>query len=120
MMVVARQSPGHYLGPMYAAILKLFTLVALALLPFGMSAAMAAPVDYTAAMSQDCDHHGGQPAEKSTQQSADCAIACSMLIPADTRLDEPLPAARLPAARLLVESGAGIHPEIATPPPKLS
>jgi hypothetical protein len=105
-----------------AAFWKLFVLLAVMLMPFGMGVAMAAPVNQapTATTAQHCDEHGGQPAEKSTRQSADCAIACSMLIPADTRLDEPLPAARLPAARLLVESGAGLHPETATPPPKLS
>ena len=118
---VARQLFGAYLGPMSATILKLFTLLALALMPFGMSAAMAGPVDHSsAATAEHCGEHGGQPAEKSTKQSVDCAMACSMLIAAETRIGELAPAVRLAPARPFAKRGTGLHPDTATPPPKSS
>ena len=105
---------------MGAQILKLMSLLALVLMPFGMSAAMAAPGHQpTAATAEHCGEHGGQPAEKSPKQSAACAVACSMLIAAETPMDEPAPAVRLPPARPLAERGTGLHPDTATPPPKL-
>jgi hypothetical protein len=105
-----------------AALWKLFVLLAVMVMPFGMSAVMAASVNHApaAVTSQHCDDHGGQPAEKSSKQSADCAIACSMLIAAETRIEEPAPAVRLVPARPLAERGTGLHPDTATPPPKLS
>ena len=105
-----------------AMVWKLLVLVAVVLMPFGMSAAMAASASHApaAAAAQHCNDHGGQPTEKSTKQSADCAIACSMLMVAETRLKDPLSAAHLPPAHPLAESGAGLHPDTATPPPKLS
>jgi len=107
---------------MPALILRLMTLLALALMPFGMGAASAAPVHHApaAATAQHCDEHGGQPAKASPDQALDCAMACSMLVAAEARVEEPAPLIRLPAAGLLIERSAGLHPETATPPPKLS
>jgi len=47
-------------------------------------------------------------------------MACSMLVAAEARVEEPAPLIRLPVAGLLIERAAGLHPETATPPPKLS
>lgn len=110
----------HYL-PRMAVLWKLLTIAALMLMPFGMSAAMAAPVDHTsAATAEQCGDHGGQPVEKSTKQLADCAMACSMLMAAETRIKELAPAVRLAPARPFAERGTGLHPDTATPPPKPS
>jgi hypothetical protein len=107
---------------MPAAILKLLTLVALALMPFGMSAASAAPVHHApaAGAARHCDEQGGQPAQTSSDKALDCAMACSMLVAAEARVEEPAPAVRLPAGRKPAERATGLHPDTATPPPKLS
>lgn len=100
---------------------KLLTLAALVLMPFGMSAAMAASGHHTSAatIAEHCGEHGGQPVQRSSHQATDCAITCSMLLNADSPIQEPLALAPLPAARPLAESSPGLHPETATPPPKL-
>ena len=105
---------------MPALILRLMTLLALALMPFGMGVASAAPVHHAPSAATACDEHGGQPAKASPDQALDCAMACSMLVAAEARVEEPAPLIRLPAAGLLIERAAGLHPETATPPPKLS
>lgn len=122
MQAVASQSFEAYFVPMFAVILRLLTLLALALMPFGMGAAMASSGHHAvaAASIEHCGEHGGQPVKQSPHHAADCAIACSMLLNAETRIQEPVPTVRLPAARPLAETSAGLHPETATPPPKPS
>jgi hypothetical protein len=104
------------------ALSKVFMLISLMLMPLGMSAAMAKPAHHSkvAMMAGHCGEHSGQPVKPSPSQAADCAIACSMLMTAETRLAEPLAVIRLPAARQLAEWHTGLHPETATPPPKSS
>ncbi len=107
---------------MPAKILRLLTLLALVLMPFGMGAASAAAGNAApaAATAQHCDDHGGQPTKTSRDDAMSCAIACSMLVVAEAGVDAPAPDVREPAARPLAERGAGVHPDTATPPPKLS
>ncbi len=121
MPVIARQGCAAYFAAMPAVILRVLTLVALALMPLGMGAAMAGPAHHApvAASAEHCGEQGGQPAGKSTKISVDC-IACSMTITAPARVQEPAAAVRLPAVRPLEVRGIGLHPETATPPPKLS
>lgn len=122
MRVVVSQSFGAYSTPMSAVILRFLSLLALVLMPFGMGAAISAPANRApaAATAEHCAEHGSQPAGKSAKHSADCAIACSMLMAPETRVEELAPAIRLPAARPLAERATGLHPDTATPPPKLS
>lgn len=104
---------------MPALILRMLTLFALVLMPFGMSAASAGPIHHTpAAAAQHCDEQGSQPVQ--APDAMDCALTCSMLVGAQPGAVEPLPPVRLPTARLPAESGAGLHPDTATPPPKLA
>jgi hypothetical protein len=118
---VASQSFEAYFVPMFAVILRLLTLLALALMPFGMGAAMAAPVHHpSAAMAQHCGEYGGQPDNKAAKHSADCTVACSGLLAAETAVADPPPAVRMQPARPLAELGTGFQPDIATPPPKRS
>ena len=102
-------------------ILKLLTLIALALMPFGMGAAMAGPAHHPAstASAGHCDEQGGQPAGDRSSIAPDCT-ACSMAIVAQARVHVPAAAARVPAARPFPVRGIGLHPETATPPPKSS
>ena len=104
---------------MPALIVKLLTLVALALMPFGMSAASAAPAHHApAAAARHCDEQGSQPVQSPDRM--DCAMTCSMLVGAQSGPAEPVPVLRLPTARLPAKRGAGLHPDTATPPPKLA
>ena len=102
-------------------VLKLFTLLALALLPFGMSNAGAAPAHHApAASGAHCDDHGGQPAEQSRDEAMDCAVSCSMLAVAQAQVNEPPVDHPILTAPRLAQRGAGLHPDTATPPPKLA
>src|SRR5688572_20627404 len=107
---------------MPAAILRLLTLAALVLMPFGMSAAAsAAPIHHApaAVSAGHCDERG-EPAGQSRDQATDCAVSCSMLALAEARIQEPVQAPPIAPARPLLERGTGLHPDTATPPPKHS
>jgi len=107
---------------MPAVILRLLTLLSLVLMPFGMSAASAAPAHHApaATTAEHCGEHGSQPDQTSPVNLADCAISCSMLLLAETRIEDPAPPVRLPPARPLADHRTGLHLDPATPPPKLS
>ncbi|HEU5286334.1 MAG TPA: hypothetical protein VFU20_07485 [Sphingomicrobium sp.] len=108
---------------MAATILRLLTLAALLLMPFGMQTASATPVHHASAAATaagHCDEQGGQPAGRSPDQAVDCAMACSMLAAAEIRAGDAVPIRGLPLQRPLADPGAGLHPDTATPPPKLS
>ena len=106
---------------MPALILRLLTLVALVLMPFGMGTAIAAPVYHAPASvsAAHCEDERREPVDQSTEQAIDCAMACSMVATAETGVDEPSPDLRLVMARPLAERGSDLHPDTATPPPKL-
>ena len=120
--VVASRGGRAYFPPMRALVLRLLTLISLVLMPFGMSAASAAPVHHApaAATVQHCDGQGGQPAQSLPDQALNCAMACSMLVAAEARIEEPALALRLPAGPTLSQPATGLHPDTATPPPKFS
>jgi hypothetical protein len=107
---------------MHALILRLLTLLALALMPFGMGAASAAPAHHApaAATAGHCGEHGRQPGKQSPENATDCAISCSMLLAAESRIEDPVPPVRLLPVRPLADRQTGLHPDTATPPPKLS
>ena len=107
---------------MASKFLKLLTLLALALMPLGMNTVGAMPTSHSpaAATAQHCDEHGGQPAEQSPDKPMDCAISCSMLAIAEVQVDAPTAVRPIPTARLLVHPDAGLDPDTATPPPKVS
>jgi hypothetical protein len=107
---------------MRALVLRLLTLLGLVLMPFGMGAASAAPAHHApaAVTAGHCGEHGRQPEKQSPENAANCAISCSMLLAAEARIEDPDPPVCLPAACPLVDRRAGLHPDTATPPPKLS
>ena len=107
---------------MPAVILRLLTLVALVLLPFGMGTANAAPAHHApmASTAGHCDEQGSQPHEQPSDQAIDCAMACSMMATTEAGLDEPDFHVRRTPVRPLAERGTGLHPDTATPPPKLA
>jgi hypothetical protein len=111
-----------YFKPMPSMVLRLLTLLALVLMPFGMGAANAAPAHHApvATTAQHCDEHGSQPADQTRDEAMDCAVSCSMLAVADAQVEEPAVAHAIVTVPPVAERGAGLHPDTATPPPKLS
>jgi hypothetical protein len=102
--------------------LALLALVAVLLMPFGMSAANAAAPDHQqmsamASPMQHCPEPASSPRSKGVL--ADCAMACSAALPAG----ELAMAVSLVHTPPLLETSvlpalSGIELEIATPPPR--
>ena len=122
MSVIVQTSSSHYGASMTTALLRLITLLALVLMPFGMASgpAMAQPMPANHAMAQagHCDDQSDQdkaPAHSSQQMH--CAMCAAL--PAS---EPPTPAAELrPTAPRIIAAASpfnGIELEIATPPPK--
>ena len=113
-------SSKEYLIPMALA-WKLLTLIALMLMPFGMTAAPAAAShDHSASMAM-----GHCPDQLPDRHPAtglhECAMACSAALPAaDMRQDDSVLIGHVPTVAYVVHQLHGLHPETATPPPKLS
>jgi hypothetical protein len=98
-------------------ILRLLTLVAVLLMPFGMASAAAHRV--TAAPMQHCPQQGSNHPSKGTL--AECTMACSAALPAAERAgNEPVRIISAPMVAALPPRLHGLHPETATPPPKRS
>jgi hypothetical protein len=118
-------------GPGMAALrlLRILTLAALLLAPFGMlgnhaSAArttMAVPSGHhVAAMSAEHCADTGQPAKDRPSSSIDCMMACSAIAGIESELAEhPLPAAAPPEA-MAPKAIHGLNPEADPPPPRLA
>lgn len=101
---------------------KLLTLVAVLLLPFGMTAAPAAPAQHHSASMpvQHCPEQA--PNRHGKAGFAECTMACSAALPAtDADHDEGALMVCCPTeAADVVQQLHGLHPDTATPPPKLS
>ena len=98
---------------------KLLLVFAMLLMPLGMAPAAAAHHRTMAGMQmehcpdQKSDHHSGGITE--------CTMVCAPALPAAAAsTPERAFVARQPVALVLVERLHGLHPETATPPPKLS
>jgi hypothetical protein len=102
-------------------IARLLLLVAVLLMPLGMSAVPAAPhaMSSPSARTHHCpdqqsSHHGKTGV-------AECTMVCSSALPADDSSSEDMPMAiSAPHAAALAQALRGILPETSTPPPKLS
>jgi hypothetical protein len=100
---------------------KLLVLVAVLMMPIGMAPAAAAPLHQPSAgmpmrhcPDQGANHHmkGG---------FSECTMACAAaLSAADLVRTEPLPITFVPDASTMQQVLHGLHPDIATPPPKTS
>jgi hypothetical protein len=117
---IEAKAKSPYSARMLSAFLRLLALVAVMLMPFGMSAAATATVHHPQmdAMSmQHCPDQNSKPHSKSLL--AECTMACAAALPAlDTPVAERMSVAHEPAQALLVQGLHGLHPETATPPPK--
>ena len=101
---------------------RLVLLIAVLLMPLGMAPAAATATHEHADMASmpmgHCDEKA--PSHHMKGGIADCAMACSAALPAAelVRDEPPLPACS-PAPRVAEQALHGLHPETATPPPKL-
>ncbi len=110
-----------YRTPMRPAFLRLLALLAVMLMPFGMSPAPAASVYHQQMATAMPMEHCPEPA--STPQSngvlGHCTMACAAALPA---IDAPAlvsnPAAGPLPLAAAIETLSGTEPEIATPPPR--
>ncbi len=105
------------------AVVRLLSLLALLLMPFGMTAAPAEPAGHDAAMAaMPMGHCPEQPSTGDDRgTAADCAMPCSAALPAvDFAPVGMLSCHRLAAKPALDTALPGIELEIATPPPKRS
>ena len=117
---IAGSSGVGYLPPMPALIIRVLTLAALVLMPFGMSAAVARTVQHSPPATAHCGNHSGQPDKRAPDQPAGCTAACAMLIVEPVEVESPTCLAAPTVAVALAKSPASRQPEIATPPPKRS
>ena len=117
---IAGSSAGAYRPTMAALILRVLTLAALALMPFGMGAGAAAAVPQSPAAAVHCGEHGGQPAKQAPDQVAGCTAACSMMIAEPSRVDAVALVAAPATMFAPAKRWTSLPPETATPPPKLS
>lgn len=114
---------GVYRGRMRSALLPLLAILAVMLMPFGMTAAPASSIHHQQMAKVMPMDHCPEPA--STPQSngalAHCSMACAVALPAD---DSPALVSELITRSLplvpIVERLSGTEPEIATPPPRLA
>jgi hypothetical protein len=103
-------------------IAKLLVLLAVLLMPLGMSAAPAAAAHHTPSASMPMQHCPEQaPSHNSKGGFAECTMACSAALPAvDLPKEEQLPVSCAPIAPTVAQMLDGLHPDTATPPPKRS
>ena len=121
MPVIAGQGRRPYLAGM-SRLINLLTLVALALMPFGMAAPAAAAGHHSAPAvsgAQHCPDQEGVP--RAMDGISECTMACASTLPAIAPTDGQLLAPVAPPnLRPLAKPLTGLHPETATPPPRLA
>lgn len=121
MSIIVGIGLGSYVGRMIAALVRLLTLLALVLMPLGMTGApaLAAPDHHMTTMAGS-GHCEEQQDEAPDQQQMDCRAACTALPAPST--PAPTPALKPIAPRLIggVAPFTSINLEIATPPPKMA
>lgn len=120
MPVIAQQASRSYGAGMTVALLRLLTLLALVLMPIGMTNAPAAassmPTSHDMAMVGHCND---QPGEDETPVSKmDCTAMCAALLATDAPARTSILRPKAPRTIAIATPFVGVVPEIATPPPK--
>ena len=101
---------------------RLVLLIAVLLMPLGMTPAAATAHGHADTASMPMGHCDDKaPSSHMKGGIADCAMACSAALPAVELPRDDLPlAACSPPIPAAMHSLHGLHPETATPPPKLA
>jgi len=107
---------------MAAALLRILSLFALVLMPLGMASAPAAAdapaVHHMAAATDHCDTEA--PADKGMSKSAQCAMACSMMLAATPNVAQRVAVGPAALDQPQASQRTGLAPEMDPPPPKRS
>ena len=108
-----------FAAPMRRFTARLLLLVAVLLMPFGMTPAVAQP---TASPGASMPHCPDQPSRDHDKSGiAECTMVCSAALPAvDVAVEEPLAITPARPTIALAAILRGILPDISTPPPKFS
>jgi hypothetical protein len=120
MRVVKTREARYFAG--MVTLSKLLLLMAMLFMPFGMSqAAAASHHSPTAGMPmQGCPEQGSKHESKGGG-FAECTMACAAALPAaDSRADGSLLIANASIVPAVLQALHGLHPDTATPPPKVS
>lgn len=97
---------------------RLIVLIAVLMMPFGMAQAPASPLEAGMSMGHCVDQGSGQGSKHGL---AECTMACAAALPAlDARVDHPLLIVSEHVLSGTSEPLHGLHPRIATPPPRLA
>ena len=101
---------------------KLVLLFAVLLMPLGMQPAAAAPATHHDMASMPMGHCPDQGSHHDMKGGiAECTMACAGALPAtELSAREPLLTVREPVQPAAAPRLSGLHPDIATPPPKRS
>ena len=118
--VIASPCSAAYFAAMLAGLLRMLTLAALAIMPFGMGAASASPAQHATASAGagHCDDEGKKPSRDQSDGMAGCSASCSTLIADQLPVSGPVLAPDQLADRPLARRWTSMPAETATPPPK--
>jgi hypothetical protein len=107
---------------MIRPIIKLLVLLAVLLMPLGMSPGAAAPVRHQMAAGMPMGHCPDQaPSHDKKSGFGECTMACAAALPAVEASAAELPIAPPELPRLALSDRLhGLQPETATPPPRAS
>lgn len=118
--IEARPVAGYW-PAMRSLLLRLLAFVAVALMPFGMASAPAAPAQHQQ-MAMPMRHCPEPDSSRhSTGAPGDCTMACASALPAtDLEIAQEHPLSKVTPDPAVIAALTGIELEIATPPPRRS
>ena len=116
--VIVQKSFDHYVAAMPAVLLRLAMLIALALMPFGMTNAPAMAASVAGTPAGHCDEHQ-KPADSPAKVNMSCT-SCTALPALEVAQAVSELRHELPRIVRATKALSDTEPEIATPPPKLS
>lgn len=111
-----------YAGAVLKVIARIVLLLAVLLMPLGMIPSAASAAHHTRAAGMSMEHCPDQtPRHDPKGALGQCTMACAAAVPATTAsAEEPHLAAAETAVPALTQRLDSLHPETATPPPKLA
>jgi len=103
-------------------VVRLISLVAVLLMPLGMSPAPAAAAQLHHGASMPMQHCPEQGMKHQSKAAfAECTMACASALPVMDRLhEERMPYSPAFVTETPVHALHGLHPETATPPPRIA
>ena len=111
-----------YAGAVRNVIARIVLLLAVLLMPLGMTPSAASEAHHTMAAGMPMEHCPDQtPRHDPKGALAQCTMACAAALPASTAsAEEPHLVTSEPAMPALTQRFDGLHPDTATPPPKFA